>query len=132
MELCKDTMALVAERLEDLTDHTEQCRADGDDESADDWIATLVALTRVKEQGTVESLKANPDAAIELTYTLDRDCMRTHSGKPTASTRRVIGDLCRAGYGERHDPDAMHWSSSRGVYRPTTMVVDGIRYVVGR
>ena len=120
MNLHTDTSTAIALRIGELEEHVSDC----DPDDAAEWSDTLTALRAVADAGTVESLAANPVAGEELDAMLERD--EYWSGdRMTATAKHIVADSCRAGLNERHDPNAVC------TRRPKTMVVDGVRYVVG-
>lgn len=122
-----DTIRIIRDRCEQVADNIMCCNADDDIESAREWTVLLQSMDRVLATPTIATLAAEKQAADEIENELDRgDEYRTASGSPNAKHRRVTADLCRAGHNEQHDAEAYYSS------RPTTMTVDGIRYVVGR
>jgi hypothetical protein len=122
-----DTIRILRDRREDIADNIELCEDDDDIESAREWMGIWESMDRVLATPTIATLAAEKQAADEIENELDRgDEYRTASGSPNAKHRRVTADLCRAGHNEQYDADAYYSS------RPSTMIVDGIRYVVGR
>lgn len=122
-----DTIRIIRERWEDIADNIEDCKDNDDIESAREWMVVWRSMGRVLTTPTIATLAAEKQAADEIESELDRgDEYRTASGSPNAQHRRVTADICRAGHNERYDAEAYYSS------RPTTMTVDGIRYVVGR
>ena len=72
----------------------------------------------VADVGTHAALKASKEAQEELDNYL---CANTDPREITA----IVSDLCRAGYYDKHDPNAV---STR---RIKTRTVEGVRYVTG-
>lgn len=121
------TIRILRDRREDIADNIELCEDDDDIESAREWMVIWESMDRVLATPTIATLAAEKQAADEIESELDRgDEYRTASGSPNAKHRRITADLCRAGHNEQYDVEAYYSS------RPTTMTVDGVRYVVGR
>lgn len=123
--LHSDTIALLAERIDDVLDQVDLCIDADDRESADEWTTLLQSMIRVLDVPTVETLAAEKEAASEICDTLSRDEFRTTSGSPNSKGRRIDADLCRAGVHDVFNPEAYY------SHRPKTMIVDGVRYCVG-
>lgn len=121
MKLSSPTILLCRERLDQVSDVEHL----GDEVAFAEYAGVRAELAAVVADPTTERLGKCREACREIGDILTRDEYRTAAGALNTNGRTITADLCRAGYCERFDPDTV---STR---RPKTMVVDGVRYVVG-
>lgn len=123
MELSKDTMELLRDRLENALEDPDHFGPD-----YADWIPMRDAFRVVVAAGTVESLKEHRTVQEEAYHWIWTDGYladpSAHRPKLNAAGKRIDADLCRAGFHEVFSEDAVR------TYRPKSMMVDGIKYEV--
>ena len=120
MKLNHHTIEALEHKLGVAEDTLSTLPDDEEKETRDDWAETVRQL-RVVLNGSprdVEALKANPKALAELA---------DHAGNdmPKAEFEAITADLCRVGYHEVFEPNAVR------TYRPRTRTVDGVKYEIG-
>jgi len=112
-----------------LCTHIDDCTAQGDHDSAEDWMPTRDALRRVSDTKTIAMLADERLARWELMRLLDGPEYRTATDRPTLQASDIVRDLCRAGHYEVHNPETVCISTGTGLRRkPRTLRVDGILY----
>jgi hypothetical protein len=103
----------------DLADH---CHEVGDHASGMEWAAIRDSLDRVMSHRTVDTLRIEPLARLQVHRLTKRSDYRTDRNRPSIKAMDIVRDLCRAGHFKIYD------AATNRDTKPRTLRVDGTLY----